>query len=270
MSAVAELQYKLTNDVLFKMMFVQYPDLLKRLVAGLLGVRLEDIKELAVKNPDIQPDKLGEKFCQLDINMLVDGKLVDLEIQVEDEHDYPERSVYYWARIFSGALPERGQYSALPQTIVISIVAFTLFRCAEYYSEFRLLEVTRHEQLTDRMCMIYFELPKVPEIAGANGELMYWLSLFKAKTEEELTKIEKEGGAIMAQAVEAYRHISASEKFKELERMRVRRLQDEASALGNAERKGRIKVAQKMKAKGFDIKDIIDMTDLTVDDILRL
>jgi predicted transposase/invertase (TIGR01784 family) len=157
-------------------------------------------------------------------------------------------------------------------------VAFPLFRCAEYYSEFRLLEVTRHEQLTDRMCMIYFELPKLPEIAGANGELMYWLLLFRAKTEEELTKIEKEGGAIMAQAIVAYRHISASEKFKELERMRVRRLQDEASALGNAERKGiqkgkkenSIAIAKKMKAKGFDIKDIIDMTDLTVDDILQL
>jgi predicted transposase/invertase (TIGR01784 family) len=84
----------------------------------------------------------------------------------------------------------------------------------------------------------------------------------------------KEGGAIMAQAVEAYRHISASEKFKELERMRVRRLQDEASALGNAERKGEnrkaIAIAKKMKAKGADISYIIEMTDLTVDDILRL
>jgi predicted transposase/invertase (TIGR01784 family) len=122
--------------------------------------------------------------------------------------------------------------------------------------------------------MIYFELPKVPEIASANGELMYWLSLFKAKTEEELTKIEKEGGAIMAQAIAAYRHISASEKFKELERIRVRRLQDEASALGNAERKGEnrkaIAIAKMMKSENFDVNMITKMTGLTVDDILQL
>ena len=267
---MAELLYKLTNDILFKMIFVQYHDLLKRLVALLLGVRVEDIKDLAVKNPDIQPDKLGEKFCQLDINMLIDGKLVDLEIQVEDEHDYPERSVYYWTRLFSGALPERGKYRGLPQTIVISIVAFPLFGCAEYYSEFRLLEVKRHEQLTDKMCMLYFELPKVPDIENADNELMYWLLLFRAKTEEDLTKIEEKGGPIMAQAIEAYRHVVASEEFKENERIRVRRQQDEASALDYAEYKKAIAIAEKMKAKGYDINDIIEMTGLTVDDILRM
>ena len=265
-----ELLHKLTNDILFKMIFVQNPDLLIRLVALLLGVRLEDIKDLEVKNPEIKPDKLGDKFCKLDINMLVDGKLVDLEIQVEDEHDYPERSVYYWTRIFSGALPERGDYRGLPQTIVISIVAFPLFRCEEYYSEFRLLEVRRHEQLTDKMCMLYFELPKVPDIENADSELMYWLLLFKAKTEEELTKIEEKGGPVMAQVIEAYRHIVASEEFKENERMRVRREQDEASALSYAQWEKAIAIAKKMKDSGAEISYIIEMTDLTVDDILRL
>ena len=267
---MAELLYKLTNDILFKMMFVQYPDLLKRLVAWLLGVRVEDIKDLAVKNPDIPPDDLGKKFCQLDINMLIDGKFIDLEIQVEDEGDYPERSVYYWSRIFSSGLPERGQYWELPQTIVISIVAFTLFRCEEYYSEFRLLEVKRHEQLTDKMCMLYFELPKVPDIENADSELMYWLLLFRAKTEEDLTKIEEKGGPIMAQVIEAYRHIVASEEFKENERIRVRRQQDEASALGNARRQNSIEIAKTMRAEGMDVDTVARITGLTVDDILRL
>ena len=82
----------------------------------------------------------------------------------------------------------------------------------------------------------------------------------------------------MAQAIEAYRHVSASEEFQEKERMRVRRQHDEASALGHARREGKqegiqensIAIAKKMKAKGADINYIIEMTDLTVDDILRL
>ena len=34
----------------------------------------------AVFNPEMPPEVIGDKFCRLDINMTVDGQLVDLEI----------------------------------------------------------------------------------------------------------------------------------------------------------------------------------------------
>ena len=82
----------------------------------------------------------------------------------------------------------------------------------------------------------------------------------------------------MAQAIEAYRHVSASNEFKELERIRKLARHNEASALANAERKGiekgtqekAIAIAKKMKAEDFDVDIIVRMTGLTVDDILRL
>ena len=275
---MAELQYKLTNDVLFKMMFVQYPELLKRLVAVLLGVRVEDITQFDISNPEMPPLTKDDKHCELDIKMIVNGQVVDLEIQVKDEGDYPERSLFYWALGFASSLPDAGKYAALPRMIVVSIVAFPMFRCAEFHSEFALLEVKRHERLTDRMSLHYFELPKLPKTVGADDHLMYWLLLFKAKTEEELIKIEEKGGPIMAQAIEAYRHVSASNEFKELERIRKLARHNEASALANAERKGiekgtqekAIAIAKKMKAEDFDVDIIVRMTGLTVDDILRL
>ena len=57
---------------------------------------------------------------------------------------------------------------------------------------------------------------------------------------------------------------------EELERMRIRREQDEASALSYAEERGIKKVAKKMKAEDFDVDIIVRITGLTVDDILRL
>jgi predicted transposase/invertase (TIGR01784 family) len=156
---VTKLEYTFKNDALFKAVFVQYPNLLKRLVAELLGIRFESIGQFNIMNPDIMPDILGDKFCRLDINMTVDDQRVDLEIQVNNEGDYPERSLYYWAREYSTALAEGAEYSDLPRTIVISIIAFKLFKCAEFHSEFRPLEVRRHTLLTDRMCLHYFELP---------------------------------------------------------------------------------------------------------------
>jgi predicted transposase/invertase (TIGR01784 family) len=256
------------------MVFVEYPALLKRLVAGLLSIPIESIEKLEVRNPEIPPEIVGSKFCRLDIAMTVDGQLVDLEIQVNKESDYPERSLYYWAREYSSALPSGNNYSELPRTIVISIVAFPLFDCVEFHSEYRPLEVSRHTLLTDKMCLHYFELPKLPEVDGDDDEQMLWLTLFKADTEEELIKIKSIGGAVMEQAVEAYRRVSATEKFVMLERMRDDARHNEASAIANAEERGELrerrKNAQTMLAKGMDISTIAEITGLTVDEVLRL
>lgn len=40
-----KLPYTFKTDILFKMLFVQYPELLKKLVAELLGIRAADIEE---------------------------------------------------------------------------------------------------------------------------------------------------------------------------------------------------------------------------------
>jgi len=264
---MSELVYKFTNDALFKMVFVKYPELLKRLVAIILGVRLERIGEFVITNPDMTPEVMGDKFCRLDINMIVDGQRVDLEIQVRDEGDYPERSLYYWARDFSTALKEGEDYKTLPRTVIISILGFTQFHCPEFYSEYQILEVKRHTPLTDRLWMVYFELPKLPEIADANDELKLWLTLFNAKTEEDLTKIESLGGSIMQQAIGAYRQVAATDEFKEIERLRSRARHSEASAIRHAQDTGRaderIIIAKNALQKNMSIDDIVDITGLT-------
>ena len=103
------------------------------------------------------PESLGDKFCRLDILMTVNGQRVDLEIQVRNEGDYPERVLFNWARVYSTALPAGGDYMDLPRTVIISIINFDLFGCGEYYSEFQALEVTRHEPFTDKMSLYFFE-----------------------------------------------------------------------------------------------------------------
>ena len=42
----------------------------------------------------------------------------------------------------------------------------------------------------------------------------------------------------MSEALQAYRHVAASDEFKERERMRSKARHDEAQALHNAERRG--------------------------------
>jgi predicted transposase/invertase (TIGR01784 family) len=242
---VTVLEYRFTNDVLFKTLFVKYPELLKRLVANMLDINLVNIGRFAITNPDTPPEVVGEKFCRLDISMTVDGQRVDLEVQVVNEGDYPERSLYYWAREYSSALQEGGEYSDLPRTIVISILAFKQFDCVEYYSEYQALEITRYSLLSDKFCLKFYELPKLPKVDSAEDELKLWLTLFNAKTEEDLLNIEAIGGTVMKQAIGAYRQVTATDEFKEIERLRSRARHNEASALGKARREGRAEADEK-------------------------
>jgi predicted transposase/invertase (TIGR01784 family) len=236
---VGKLEYTFKNDALFKMVFVRNPGLLRRLVAGLLGIGAGSIGRFEITNPEMPPEAVGDKFCRLDINMTVDGQRVDLEIQVADEGDYPERSLYYWAREYSGSLCEGGEYSRLPRTIVISILAFRLFGCGEYHSEYRLLEVSRHTPLTDKQALHYYELPKLPATVDGEDEVGLWLALFNAETEEELSMIEGLGVGVMEQAIGAYRRVTATDEFREMERLRLLARHNEASALGHARREAR-------------------------------
>ena len=235
-----KLKYTFKSDVLFKMLFVRYPDLLKRLVAVLLGIPLESIKKFQTINTEMPPEEIGKKFCRLDINMTVDGKRVNIEIQIEDEGNYPERSMFHWAKIFTSSLPAGDDYSLLPKTIVISILGFEQFACKEAHSEFAPMEINRHEILSDKQRYHFFELPKLPDIDSIDtgSEKDLWLALFNSDTEEELEKLIVRGGEIMSQAVEAYRGITATEEFKHLEIIRARTRHDEAQALSNARKQG--------------------------------
>jgi len=117
---MTQLKYTLRNDILFKLLFVKYPWLLKRLVAELLRIKYEDIWQFEIINPEIPPEAIGRKFCRLDINMIVNGQRVDLEIQDDrNKGHYPERSLFYWARDYSSSLPEGDEYGELPRTIVM-------------------------------------------------------------------------------------------------------------------------------------------------------
>jgi hypothetical protein len=82
----------------------------------------------------------------------------------------------------------------------------------------------------------YFEIRKLPNDVDKEDELQLLLSLFRAKTEEDLKRLEAMGGMIVQKAIGAYREIVVSPQFKELERLRRDALSNEASALEHAQR----------------------------------
>ena len=270
-----KLEYTFKTDTLFKMLFVEHQDLLKKLVAALMGIPAESITQLDVQNEAMPPEHLGEKFCRLDINMIVNGQRVDLEVQVCNEGDYIERVMFYWAKEFASALPSGANYAELPRTMILSILDFSLFDCEAYHSFFQPMEVTRHTVMSDKMGFHFFELPKLPEEISDRDELLLWLALFRAETEEELEQIKALEVPEMEQAINAYYKITASPEVRELERMREKARHDEAQALHHAKMvgraEGRADTALRMLASGkFSLEEIAGFSALPLEEIKKL
>ena len=276
---MGKLRYTFKTDTLFKMLFVKHRDLLKHLVAALLRIPLESIEQFEVRNPEMPPEIRGDKFCRLDINMIVNGQRIDLEIQVANQGYYTERVMLYWAREFSTALPAGQSYDLLPRTLIISIIDFRLFDCEEYHSFFQPLEVNRRTLLSDKMGFHFFELRKLPEEIGDKDALLLWLSLFKAETEEDLEKIKGMEVPAMEQAINAYYSITASPEFHEIERLREKARHDEAQALRHAEqqgiqqgmqqgmRQGKLETAQNLIKMGIPLHQVAAATGLAQTEI---
>ena len=67
----------------------------------------------------------------------------------------------------------------------------------------------------------------------------------------------------MSQAIGAYRQVTATDEFKEIERMRSDARHNEASALRNARNKRSIEIARKALEMSMTIDDITQLTGLT-------
>ncbi|MDR1870798.1 MAG: Rpn family recombination-promoting nuclease/putative transposase, partial [Deltaproteobacteria bacterium] len=69
---MTDLDHKLTDDILFKMVFLRLPERLKDIIAGALDIPSKSISEFRITNPEMPPEIYGEKFCRFDVKMDVD------------------------------------------------------------------------------------------------------------------------------------------------------------------------------------------------------
>jgi hypothetical protein len=88
------------------------------------------------------------------------------------------------------------------------------------------------------MSIFVFELGKLPEQIDSGNILELFLRAFRADTEDELETLEKLGVHEMNEMITAYREITSSPDYVDLERKRLMNSLDEGKALRNAERRG--------------------------------
>ena len=257
---------KLKLDVIFKRVFGNEKNtrIIAALISALLEIPQESIKRIYINNVELTPEYLEQKFSRLDLKLEVDSRLVNIEMQVNNEPDFKDRTLFYWSRMYGEELRSGDEYADLRQTICINIINFDLFDSPEYHSFFRVMENERHELLTDKFAIHFFELKKIGK-ARKNKPMEDWLDLINAETEDELMALQQSTTIPeIHDTIVMLRELSADEKVRREAFYREIRLHDEASALGSAKREGieigkaegKAEVAERLRKMGFSEEQI--------------
>lgn len=139
------------------------------------------IQKIEINNVELPPDELDKKFSRLDLKMHIDNRVANIEMQVNYEADFRDRTLFYWSKLYSEELSAGEEYGNLKQTICINIINFNAFECKEYQSHFKVLETNRHEALSDKLDIHFFELKKI-KYSKKHKPMEDWLNLINAET----------------------------------------------------------------------------------------
>ncbi|TKI93522.1 Rpn family recombination-promoting nuclease/putative transposase, partial [Bacillus wiedmannii] len=118
-------------DFAFKQLFGTNgnEDILVAFLNAILKDSLESpIVALQLEDPHLHREYEEDKLSILDISATLNtGTKVNVEIQLNNNHDMIKRSLYYWGRLYSSQLQKGMPYSSLHKTITINLLNFVMF-----------------------------------------------------------------------------------------------------------------------------------------------
>ena len=240
--------------IIFKKLFTDEGNqhILQAFLSDILEIPYESINNIIVLNSEIMPENIIEKYSRMDIKMTVDGnRLINVEMQIKDEGDYKDRSMYYLSKLYGNQLKSGDGYGKLNQCISINVLNFILFdEWTDFHSSFRMREDKHNSVLTDNFIAHYFELKKIGKNFDKNNKQELWLRLINAETEDELDMLQQTGVKSIQDAVVVLHKMSADEKTRELAETREKALHIEATEKSYARAEGEAVGLKKGRAEG--------------------
>lgn len=221
MQATGVLPHSLVNDYMFKALLQKNQVVLKHLICSMLHLRPEEVVSVDLRNPIVLGKSLAEDFDSktfvLDVNVLLNNQvLINLEMQVVNYKNWPERSLTYLCRNFD-QLSRGEDYIHVKPVVHIGFLDFTLFKeSPEFYATYKMMNEKNHQVYTDKFILSVVDLNHIELATREDREwkIDYWASLFKATTWEEL-KMLAERNQVMGDAVNTIYELTADESIRE-------------------------------------------------------
>ena len=239
------MQRRLLNpkiDFVFKKIFGSEEN--PKILIGFLNAVLKPsipIVEVEIKNTDIEKVHVEDKFSRLDVKARTSNKeIINIEIQLKNEYNMIQRSLYYWSKLYEEQLGDGDRYDKLCRTVCINILDFKYLKNDRFHNGYRLKEIETNEELTDIEEIHFIEIPKLKKLNSEEevvDMLEGWVEFLRDPESEVVRKLEMSNSEIREAKDKLYK-LSMDEKERELYFLREKSIKDEISALANAEEKG--------------------------------
>lgn len=257
-----------SHDVVFKALFVRFPDILRAFLRDVLDLPLTDDDEVTILNPELIPETADGKLSRLDIHVKMAGRKFNIEMQARKQGFDAERVLYYWCEMYSEDFESGEKYENLEQTYSVNVLGFKYLDCAEYHSSYSIREDKRFDKLTDKLSIHIFELPKVPKERISGDHKQMWMELIKADSEEALEMVRTNTtNPEIQKGVDAVISLNADTILREQIRQRDKAIRDYYNDMAIAKSEGRAEG----KAEGvlFTLLSLVEDGVLTVADAAK-
>ena len=191
-AATGQIDYTLLNDYMFHIVLQNNEPVLRGLVSSLLHLPPAEILSIQIMNPILPGEAISNKEFVLDIQIFLNNNTyLNLELQVENEGNWPDRSLSYLCRSFDQLYRGQTYETALP-TIHIGILDYDLFpESPAFYTKNMIMNTITHKVFNDKFILRVLCLTQ-RNLATEEDRLWQidsWAELFKAKTWEDIKMI---------------------------------------------------------------------------------
>lgn len=242
----------------------------------------DSIKSVFIKKGDIEKEHLSDKFSRLDIKAITDkNEHINIEIQMKNEYNMIQRTLYYWSKLYEGQLKKGDNCSKLSRTICINILNFSYLNNDKFHSAFRLKDIETNDELTNIQEIHFIEIPKLKENSDEKDMLVAWTEFLKDPESERVRTLEMTIDEIR-KARKKLVKISSDDKQRELFNMRKKAMLDESDALYNAKQTGKLEGIKEGELKGkidmvkglllsnVNVEVIMNVSNLSLDEINKI
>ncbi|MGE6849385.1 Rpn family recombination-promoting nuclease/putative transposase [Bacillus tropicus] len=254
-------------DFAFKQLFGTNgsEDILIAFLNAMLQESLESpIASLQLEDPHLHREHANDKLSILDISATLDtGTKVNVEMQLNNNHDMMKRSLYYWGKLYTSQLQKGMPYSALRKTITINLLNFIMFLDhKEFHTTGTLWNTEQQELLSDDIEIHIVEIQKLTEqwheekVNPWKDPFVLWLLLLSANEDEHLTKLLEDiamnQDPILQKAINKWERMSQDSSFRQAYDAREKVLMDEAAKFAHAETEGMKRGMEKGLEQGIE------------------
>ena len=204
-----ELPVCMTNDLLFHLL-LQDPDMadiLKGLISSFQDIEFDEINSVIVQNPISFGETINSKTMVLDVKAILNNNsIVNLEMQVINCGDWPERSLSYLCRCFDNI--ESGQgYDSVKGAFHIGFLNYTLFPDAPlFFTSYEMKNAVTNRLYTSKFGISVVDLTLIDMATDEDKKFHrhLWASFFRATTWEEINMIATQDKNIQLAATKLY------------------------------------------------------------------